>query len=149
MGHQRRNFQGYTDDSAPILVGLGASSVSRSPQGYARNAAGTADHTQAIRAGRFSTHRGHVFAGQDLLRARIIGALMSDFRAERAELACFGTSMVEVDALLSQVALAFPGMVELDGTALAILDHAQPLTRVIARKFDALDQMKAQHSAVI
>ena len=27
-GHLRRNFQGYTDDTAPVLVGLGASSIS-------------------------------------------------------------------------------------------------------------------------
>jgi oxygen-independent coproporphyrinogen-3 oxidase len=148
-GHLRRNFQGYTDDSAPILVGLGASSISRFPQGYAQNAAGTADHTQAIRAGRFSTHRGHVFTGQDLLRGRIIEALMSDFRVDRAELASFGTSVVEVDAMLSRVAQAFPGMVVLDDKALSILDHAQPLTRVIAREFDAYDQTKAQHSAAI
>ncbi len=148
-GHLRRNFQGYTDDSAPILVGLGASSISRFPQGYAQNAAGTADHTRAIRAGQFSTHRGHVFAGQDLLRARIIEALMSDFRVDRAELAGFATSVVEVDAMLSRVARAFPGMVVLDDEALRILDQAQPLARVIAREFDAYDQTKAQHSAAI
>lgn len=148
-GHLRRNFQGYTDDSAPILVGLGASSISRFPQGYAQNAAATADHTQAIRAGRFSTHRGHIFKGQDLLRGRIIEALMSDFRVDRAELARFGTSAADAEAMLSPVARAFPGMVVLDDRALTILDHAQPLTRVIAREFDAYDQTKAQHSAAI
>ena len=78
-GTLRRNFQGYTDDTAPVLIGLGASSISRFPQGYAQNASGTADHTRAIRAGHFSTHRGHVFSGEDKLRGRIIEALMSDF----------------------------------------------------------------------
>ena len=79
-GQLRRNFQGYTDDTAPVLVGLGASSISRFPQGFAQNASATAAHTKAIRDGRFSTHKGHVFAGEDLLRARIIEALMCDFR---------------------------------------------------------------------
>ena len=37
-GMLRRNFQGYTDDTAPVLIGLGASSISRFPQGYAQNA---------------------------------------------------------------------------------------------------------------
>ena len=27
-----RNFQGYTDDQAPVLIGFGASSISRVPQ---------------------------------------------------------------------------------------------------------------------
>ena len=148
-GHLRRNFQGYTDDSAAILLGLGASSISRFPQGYAQNATGTSDHAKAIRAGRFSTHRGHRFAGQDLLRGRIIAALMCDFRVDRAELASFGTPAAEVDALLSRVAQAFPGMVRLDDHGLTILEPAHPLTRVIARGFDAYDQNKARHSAAI
>ena len=74
-GRLRRNFQGYTDDTAPVLIGLGASSISRFPQGYAQNASGTSDHTKAIRSGQFSTHRGHAFAGEDLLRARLVKAL--------------------------------------------------------------------------
>ncbi|HLQ19932.1 MAG TPA: oxygen-independent coproporphyrinogen III oxidase, partial [Tabrizicola sp.] len=78
-GTLRRNFQGYTDDTAPVLIGIGASSISRFPQGFAQNASGTATHTKAIREGQFSTHRGHAFAGEDQLRARIIEALMCDF----------------------------------------------------------------------
>jgi oxygen-independent coproporphyrinogen III oxidase len=145
----RRNFQGYTDDTAPVLIGIGASSISRFPQGYAQNAAGTADHVAAIRAGRFSTHRGHAFAGQDRLRGRIIEALMCDFAVERAELAEFGVPMAEVDAMLAAVAAAFEGAVRLDKEGLTILPEARPLTRVIARGFDGYDQSKAQHSAAI
>ena len=44
-GTLRRNFQGYTDDAAPALIGLGASSISRFPQGFAQNASATAAHT--------------------------------------------------------------------------------------------------------
>ena len=148
-GHLRRNFQGYTDDTAPTLVGLGASSISRFPQGYAQNASGTSEHTLAIRHGRFSTHRGHEFAGEDRLRARIIEALMCDFRVARAELAGFGIAMSRVDALLQQVADSFGGVVALDDSGFAILPQGRPLTRMIARGFDAYDQGRAQHSAAI
>ncbi|MBC7179382.1 MAG: oxygen-independent coproporphyrinogen III oxidase, partial [Roseovarius sp.] len=61
-GLLRRNFQGYTDDTAEVLIGVGASSISRFPQGYAQNAPATGAHTGAIRDGRFSTTRGHVFS---------------------------------------------------------------------------------------
>ena len=149
QGRLRRNFQGYTDDTAPVLVGIGASSISRFPQGYAQNAARTADHVAAIRAGRFSTHRGHEFAGQDRLRGRIIEALMCDFRVARAELAGYGVVAGEVAAMLDRVAGAFGGAVRLDEQALTILPQARPLARVIARGFDAYDQTKAQHSAAI
>jgi oxygen-independent coproporphyrinogen III oxidase len=146
-GRLRRNFQGYTDDTAPVLVGIGASSISRFPQGYAQNAAGTAEHVAAVRAGRFSTHRGHVFTDEDRLRGRIIEALMCDFRVEREELEGFGAG--EVAALLGRVAAEFEGAVKLDASGLTILPQARPLARVIARAFDAYDQTKAQHSAAI
>jgi oxygen-independent coproporphyrinogen-3 oxidase len=149
-GRLRRNFQGYTDDTAPVLIGLGASSISRFPQGYAQNASGTADHTKAIRAGHFSTHRGHVFTGEDLLRARIIEALMSDFRVSRAELLTrHATTPDRVDSLFRAAAEAFPGMVDVTPEGFAIPPGSRPLTRMIARAFDAYDQSRAQHSAAI
>lgn len=149
-GTLRRNFQGYTDDTAPVLVGLGASSISRFPQGFAQNASGTSDHTKAIRAGQFSTHRGHIFAGEDLLRARIIEALMCDFRVDRAEmLRDFRVSPSRLDHLFTTAAATFPGMVAVTDEAFVILHQGRPLARMVARAFDAYDQTKAQHSAAV
>jgi oxygen-independent coproporphyrinogen-3 oxidase len=142
-GKLRRNFQGYTDDQSGVLIGLGASSISRFPQGFAQNVAGTADYTAAVRAEKFATHRGHAFAGQDLLRGRIIEALMCDFRVNRAEAGAEGLP------LLQDAAAHFSGMVILTEEALEILPEARPLTRVIARRFDAYNDLKAQHSAAI
>jgi oxygen-independent coproporphyrinogen-3 oxidase len=149
-GRLRRNFQGYTDDVAPVLIGIGASSISRFPQGYAQNAAGTSDHTKAVRAGRFSTHRGHVFTPDDLLRGRIIEALMCDFRVSKAELLRdHAVSAGRLDQMFSDAAEAFAGMVTLDAEGLSIPPAGRPLTRMIARRFDAYDQSKAKHSAAI
>ena len=149
-GHLRRNFQGYTDDTAPVLIGLGASSISRFPQGYAQNASGTSDHTKAIRAGQFSTHRGHVFAGEDLLRARIIEALMCDFRVSRAEvLRDFATTPARLDDLFTAAKAEFGGFFDVTEDGAAIPTAGRPLTRMIARMFDEYDHAKAQHSAAV
>jgi oxygen-independent coproporphyrinogen III oxidase len=149
-GMLRRNFQGYTDDTAPVLIGLGASSISRFPQGFAQNASGTAEHTKAIRAGMFSTHRGHSFTGEDTLRARIIEALMCDFRVSRAELlAGFDTTPARIDALFQSAAAAFGDMVCVTNEGFFIPDRARPLTRMIARAFDAYDSAKAKHSSAV
>ena len=149
-GRLRRNFQGYTDDTAPVLIGLGASSISRFPQGFAQNASGTSDHTKAIRAGGFSTHRGHVFAGEDVMRARIIEALMCDFHVSRAEiLRDFDIAPDRLEDMLRRAADGFDGMVKLDASGLSIPPEARPLTRMVARAFDAYDQTKAQHSAAV
>lgn len=146
----RRNFQGYTDDTADVLIGVGASSISRFPQGYAQNAPATSAHTKAIREGRFSTARGHVFQGEDTLRARLIEALMCDFRIDASEIrARFGISRARTDALFAAADRAFPGVLHITKDALCIPPDARPLTRVIARSFDAYDLSKAGHSSAI
>jgi oxygen-independent coproporphyrinogen-3 oxidase len=149
-GRLRRNFQGYTDDTAPILIGLGASSISRFPQGFAQNVSGTSDYTKAIRAGQFPTHRGHAFRGDDGLRSRMIEALMCDFHISRAEiLGSFDVSPARLQSLLAATAETFPGMVTLNESGLSIPPKGRPLTRMIARSLDEYDQTKAKHSAAI
>jgi oxygen-independent coproporphyrinogen-3 oxidase len=149
-GTLRRNFQGYTDDTAPVLIGLGASSISRFPQGYAQNASGTATHTKAIRDGVFSTHRGHAFSGEDTLRARIIEALMCDFFVSRGELlGDYDVTPARLETLFQRAAQEFGTMVQVTEEGFYIADRARPLTRMIARAFDAYDSEKAKHSSAI
>jgi oxygen-independent coproporphyrinogen-3 oxidase len=107
-GTLRRNFQGYTDDTSPVLIGLGASSISRFPQGFAQNASATAAHTKAIRVrGVFHPSR-PCFSGEDQLRGRIIEALMCDFRVLRSELlAGFDTTPDRIETLFQSAAAAF------------------------------------------
>lgn len=149
-GTLKRNFQGYTDDPAPVLIGLGASSISRFPQGFAQNVSGTADHTKAIRAGQFSTHKGHRFTGEDTLRARIIEALMCDFTVSRAKLlASFDASPARIEALFQTAVTKCGGMLKLSSAGLSIPERARPLTRMIARAFDAYDTAHARHSSAV
>ena len=149
-GQLRRNFQGYTDDLAEALVGMGASSISRFPQGYAQNAPATGAHTGAIREGRFSTSRGHEFTPEDKMRARLIEALMCDFAVSTAELVRdYGADPAELARLFADCATKFEDMVTLTPEGLAIPEKARPLTRMIARHFDAYDLSKAGHSSAI
>ncbi len=149
-GRLRRNFQGYTDDLSPVLIGLGASSISRFPQGYAQNAPATSAHTKAIRAGQFSTARGHRFKGQDSLRARLIEALMCDFRIDTQEIAgSFDINVAELSDMYQKANSAFDGLLDVSENGLFIPPAARPLTRMIARSFDAYDLSKAGHSSAI
>ncbi|OOY28854.1 oxygen-independent coproporphyrinogen III oxidase [Thioclava sp. L04-15] len=149
-GKLRRNFQGYTDDLAEALVGMGASSISRFPQGYAQNASATSAHTAAIREGRFSTARGHEFTAEDKLRARLIEALMCDFEVSTEELVRdFAADREELAAMFKACADHFGDMVQLSDGGLRIPMKGRPLTRMIARHFDAYDLSKAGHSSAI
>ncbi|WP_347311312.1 oxygen-independent coproporphyrinogen III oxidase [Defluviimonas sp. SAOS-178_SWC] len=149
-GRLRRNFQGYTDDLADVLIGLGASSISRFPQGYAQNAPSTSAYTRAIRDGRFATAKGHAFAGEDILRARLIEALMCDFRIDAGEIrGRFGLTEAQLAGLFAPAAREFGDMVEVSAAGLFIPERARPLTRMIARTFDAYDLSKAGHSPAV
>lgn len=149
-GRLRRNFQGYTDDTADVLIGVGASSISRFPQGYAQNAAATGAHTGAIRDGRFSTARGHAFTPDDMVRARMIEQLMCEFRIDADDI-CSRHSMGRpaLMKMLQQTSHAFPGLLSLTDSGLFIPPNARPLTRMIARSLDAYDLSEAGHSSAI
>lgn len=149
-GTLRRNFQGYTDDTSDILIGLGASSISRFPEGYAQNDAATSSYSTSIKSGQFATKRGHSFTGDDQLRGRIIEALMCDFEVSGDRLTQdFDLSATEVHRMFSGVEADFPNMVELCNGRLRILPEGRALTRMIARAFDAYGASQAQHSSAI
>ncbi|WP_424971416.1 oxygen-independent coproporphyrinogen III oxidase [Dinoroseobacter sp. S76] len=148
-GKLRRNFQGYTDDTASVLIGLGASAISRFPQGYAQNASGTAQYQKAIRARQFATARGHAFVGDDLLRARMIEMVMCDFKIDGSALQQeFPITEARLWEMLQRAADQFEGMVIVDRErlTLTIPERAQPLTRMIARAFDGYEAPAGSHS---
>ena len=149
-GKLRRNFQGYTDEPAEVLIGLGASAISRFPQGYAQNNPATSGYTKSIRASELATVRGHVFTAEDKLRARFIEAIMCDFEVSVDELISrFPQREGHIRALLHSAADAFGDIIEMDHHKFAILPEGQPLTRIIARHFDAYDMSSAGHASAI
>ncbi len=149
-GRLRRNFQGYTDDQADVLVGMGASSISRFPQGYVQNAPATGAHIKAIREGRFSQTRGHAFSAEDIWRARMIEALMCDFEVRADEfIAHHGFTPQSLADLFAPVKSQFGDMVDIDATGLRITEPGRPLTRMIARMFDGYEVQEKGHSPAI
>ncbi len=146
-GRLRRNFQGYTDDTAEVLIGVGASAISRFPQGYAQNNAATSGYQKAIRAGEFATARGHGFTDEDRLLGRMIEMIMCDFRIDASEiLDSFSIAEADLQLQLEQVAAKFEDLLTVTPAGLYIPDHARPLTRMIAQSLDAYSLSKAGHS---
>ena len=149
-GKLRRNFQGYTDDKCSTMVGVGASSIAKYPQGYAQNQPSTSKYQAAVRAGKLPIAKGHVFTDEDHLRGRIIEALMCDFRVEYSDLqARFALSQEAFNAFATGAADAFPQMLDFSEERIVIREEARPLTRMIARHFDAYDMTQAKHSSAV
>ena len=149
-GTLRRNFQGYTDDTSEVLIGVGASAISKFPQGYTQNAPATSKHTSAIRDGQFSSSRGHSFRGEDKLRARLIEAVMCDFRIDAAEISAgFGIESKRLRAMFDETNRAFDNLLNVSDVGLFIPEDMRPLARLIARKFDTYAMNEAGHSSAI
>ncbi|MDX2483725.1 MAG: oxygen-independent coproporphyrinogen III oxidase [Pseudodonghicola sp.] len=136
-GRLRRNFQGYTDDTCPTLIGIGASSISRLPDGYIQNAAATPAYIQRIESGQLAGARGHILSDDDHLRARAIEMIMCDFRLDLTALHDgFGTASDSLKPTLALVADQFGDLVSLTGPGLDIHPAGRALTRIIASAFD-------------
>ncbi|MEM9972537.1 MAG: oxygen-independent coproporphyrinogen III oxidase [Pseudomonadota bacterium] len=149
-GRLRRNFQGYTDDPADVLLGVGASSISQFPQGFAQNNPATSGYHETVVSGEFATVRGHVLDTEDRIRAAMINQLMCEFRIDFQALGEeLGVPQHDLAARWDGVDDVFPEMLSLDGCGIEVLPKARPLTRMIARFLDTYAENKQGHSSAI
>ncbi|MET4295739.1 coproporphyrinogen III oxidase-like Fe-S oxidoreductase [Bradyrhizobium sp. LB8.2] len=86
-GRLRRNFQGYTDDTAETLIGLGASAIGRMPDGLVQNAVPTRDYLTRIAEDRLASVKGYAFTGDDRFRADLIERVMCDMAVDLSRIA--------------------------------------------------------------
>jgi oxygen-independent coproporphyrinogen-3 oxidase len=148
-----RNFQGYTTDTAEVLLGLGASSIGSLPQGYAQNAASLPDWRDRVRAGRLPIARGIAVAAVDLLRRDVIEQLMCDGAVDLPATAARHAAdpaplLADAERLTD---LAEDGVITWDGARLAVQEQARPFVRVVASVFDSYyrPQHEARHSRAV
>jgi oxygen-independent coproporphyrinogen-3 oxidase len=146
-GRMHRNFQGYTDDEADALIGIGASAIGKLPQGLLQNAVDVGGYTRAIDAKRFATARGIAFSTEDRLRARIIERLMCDLAVDLDEMAAGQDLSTEIDRLTP---LRDEGLVEIDRRRVMVTERGRPFLRLAAAAFDAyLPSNRTRHSIAV
>lgn len=144
-GHLRRNFQGYTDDTCPTLIGIGASSISQFAEGYVQNASATAAYIERVEAGQLSSHRGYQMTPSDMLRAAAINMLMCDFEIDLAKLDAHPNAR-DLLPIHQAIITDFAGFVVATGQGLRITKAGRPLTRIIAQRYDGFSDIVAQYS---
>lgn len=149
-GGLRRNFQGYTDDRAEVLIGLGASAISQFPQGYVQNQSATAAYSAAIEQGHLAGARGHVLSDADRLTARMIEQLMCRFAIDTEALSAeFPDQSATVAQAVAALVTTFPDACNSDGTGVQIADGFAPLVRVMAGHLDRYRAGQMAHSSAI
>jgi oxygen-independent coproporphyrinogen-3 oxidase len=151
-GCLHRNFQGYTSDTARTLIGIGATAIGRTPQGYVQNASETGAWSRAVAAGKLPVARGHALREQDSLRSRVIERIMCDGsvdlsatgRALGFEEDWYTEEVLELTELQKDRLLSYA-----DGK-LSLTPEGLPLARVVAAVFDAyLRHSTARHSVAV
>ena len=117
-----------------------------------QNEVGTRAYEQAIAGDRLATVKGYALTADDRLRAEIIERIMCDFSIDLdpicARHGLSAETMLKSSSRLRD--LISDGIVELDGTSLAVADDSRFLVRSVAAAFDAhLDGSKQLHSRAV
>jgi oxygen-independent coproporphyrinogen-3 oxidase len=148
----KRNFQGYTTDDAPVLLGLGASSIGCLPQGYVQNLPSIPAWRDAVRAERLPVARGVALTDADKLRREVIETLMCHNEVDlRVVAARHGADVVGLmDAAPALQDMAHDGLLRWDGMHVAVTPAGRPFVRAVAAAFDTyLVAGAARHSAAV
>ena len=148
-GTLRRNFQGYTTDSAVTLLGMGASAIGCLPQGFVQNAAHELTWRAAVTDGRLPIARGVAVEAEDRFRAEIIERLMCDFHVDLAAVCArheraFSDLSEDVSRLAPFIA---DGLAQVRGARVEVLPTGHLLVRSIAAVFDAYFSAGSQRHA--
>jgi oxygen-independent coproporphyrinogen-3 oxidase len=136
-GTLKRNFQGFTDDPADILIGLGASAISEFPGLLAQNDKNAGRYRIKTSAGLLSVDRGVARTVDDVRRGRAIEQLLCNGVADLSGL---------LDVWLIDALQPFLDhrLATLEGAHLELSDNAWPYARATASLIDTYRQPSAR-----
>lgn len=137
-GTLRRNFQGYTTDTADALIAFGASAISEFPQGFTQAARDTLAWSDRIAEGKSPVMRGLATTAEDRMRAAIIEQVMCNFSADFGQIADqhgFNDSVLG-DSLIRLQPLAEAGLASIKGSTVCVPREHRLFLRSVACAFD-------------
>lgn len=137
-GKLKRNFQGYSTDTADNLIGLGVSSISYLSSGYAQNSLSLEEYKKTILNEKLATIKGISINKEDKMRKTIIDELMCYLEVD-LNLICKSFDLPgnyfekEIDALQN---LKKDGLIRIKNNVIRINLVAPQLSRVVSSVFD-------------
>jgi oxygen-independent coproporphyrinogen III oxidase len=149
-GTLHRNFQGYTDDTAEVLIGIGASAISRFPQGYAQNLSTSSRYSGAVEEGRLATERGHAMTEEDKLRAEMIEQLMCRFAIDLPQLSAkHGVGVQRLREMTSSLRDRFAAHLTCVDDVIRLTDSSRLIARIAAQCLDVYAVPEGRHSRAL
>lgn len=129
-----RNFMGYTDTHTRLLIGLGASAISDSWDGYVQNEKKIEDYYQRIDAAEIPIMRGHVLTREDLILRKHILCLMTQFETSWANPEDVCDAVFAAIERLDE--MEFDELVEFQPFGLRVTEQGKPFVRNVCMAFD-------------
>ncbi len=136
-GRMKRNFQGYSADTATTMIGFGASAIGSLPGGYAQNSPDLRAYAEALANDEIPARRGLQVSARDLMVREVISTLMSYFAVDPWAIAeshgidyDFAQEKTDLDKLVTV------GYLTRAGTSYGITPQGRPYLRAIATLFD-------------
>lgn len=129
-GTLRRNFQGFTEDQADILIGLGATAISSFPDRLLQNDKNVGHYRMLVGGAMLPARRGLYRSKENRRRARVIEQLLANGHVDAALLVGMDDALERLAPFLKR------GLARLDAAGLTLADDALPYARSIACAFD-------------
>lgn len=151
-GTLRRNFQGYTSDAAPALLGFGASAIGGLPQAHVQNVTATGEYVRQIAEHGLAVARGVALSPDDRMRGYVIERLMCEFAVSVDDIRgrFGGRAVAVIKDMRNAAAEDVDGLIAFDGARFAITPEGRPFARLVAAQFDAyLPNGAGRHSVAV
>lgn len=149
-GALHRNFQGYTTDSCPVLLGMGASAISMTPSGFAQNIPTVASYARSLAdSAELPVMRGVACTADDRCRGAIIERIMCDLAVDLSANYIPGNPGPDgfAEELASLNRFERDGLITRDGSRIAVTEKGRPFLRNVAAVFDTRKKELAAASA--
>jgi oxygen-independent coproporphyrinogen-3 oxidase len=130
-GRVSRNFQGFTEDDSPVLIGIGASAISLFPDLIVQNEKRAGPYRDLVSEGRLATVRGVKVDEVQQMRGKSIRDLLCRGRTSIAMKAREHVRDILAD-------YEYRGVIEWDAGDLVISDEGLPYARHVAAQFDSV-----------
>ena len=138
-GRLHRNFQGYTTDDCPTLIGLGASAIGKFAEGYAQNEVPPGVYANRVAAGELPTAKSYQLTAEDRFRGELIERVMCDFSVDVAGLAekhgFDAAAVLSGNAKLEE--LNGDGLIHVENGIIRVDERYRFVVRSVAAAFDA------------
>lgn len=128
-GSLHRNFMGYTDVRTEILLGLGVSSISESPNCFHQNEKLYPNYERMLENSQIPTHRGHKLTSQDRTQREKILKFMAE-----GSVALEGNEASDAEQFLRE--MLGDGLVKIENGKMELTDRGRPFLRNACVFFD-------------